>query len=319
MGMDLLSDALSMVRLTGAVIFSIKVDGPWCISAGAKLKDFAPALPQGTNHLVAFHVLLGGNCWLRCPPQPWVRARQGDAVVLPHGQLHLLGDHREQSPPSFRALLHRRALLDLRELHFTTGDGPRTEVLCGFLGCNRRAFSPLFGALPPMFVSGLGESAQPLVRYAVDEALSDAPGTASLRVRLAELMFLESLRGYIQTLPDSATGWLAGLRDPLVGRALQLMHEDPRAEWTVEALAERAACSRSFLAERFRNVIGEAPMHYLTRIRMNRAARRLCESRCSLETVAEEVGYTSSAAFQRAFKRHYGLPPGDWRRRQSAS
>jgi AraC family transcriptional regulator, alkane utilization regulator len=312
--MDLLSDALSMVRLTGAVIFRIRVEGPWCVAASARLEDFKPALPPGTNHLAAFHVVLSGECWLRCPPQGWAQAREGDAVVLPHGQPHDIGDHRQDNPPPIRAVLGGLSPLDLRDIRFNTGEGSRTEVLCGFLGCDRRAFSPLFAALPAMFVVALGEGAQPLIRYSVNEALSDAPGAQSLRVRLAELMFLESLRGYIRSLPPDATGWLAGLCDPLVSKALRLMHETPRSEWTVEALSERAACSRALLAERFKTVIGEAPMHYLTRVRMHHAARRLSDSGSSLETIADEVGYASSAAFQRAFKRCFGVPPGAWRR-----
>jgi AraC-like DNA-binding protein len=243
-----------------------------------------------------------------------VLARKGDAVVLPHGHLHELGDHRDKNPPSFKTLIGERSLLEVREFRFETGDGPQSEVLCGFLGCDQRAFSPFFSALPPMFVVGLNDSAEALVRYAVDEALRDDPGTGSLRVRMAELMFLESLRGYIRALPEDATGRLAALRDPLASKALCLMHESPHIEWTVEAMAERVACSRSLLAERFKAVIGEAPMHYLTRVRMQHAARRLSDSRCSVEAVADEVGYTSPAAFQRAFKRCFGVPPGTWRR-----
>jgi len=312
--MDLLSDALSMVRLTGAVIFRIQVEGPWCVTASSTLEDFKPALPPGTNHLAAFHVVLSGECWLRCPPQGWTLVREGDAVVLPHGQRHDIGDHRRDNPPPIHAVLGGLSPLDLRDLRFSTGTGSRTEVLCGFLGCDRRAFSPLFAALPAMFVVALGDGAQPLIRYSVNEALSDAPGAQSLRVRLAEVMFLESLRGYIRSLPPDATGWLAGLRDPLVSKALRLMHETPRTEWTVESLSERAACSRALLAERFKTVIGEAPMHYLTRLRMHHAARRLSDSGNSLEEIADAVGYASPAAFQRAFKRCFGVPPGTWRR-----
>lgn len=314
MAIDLLSDALSMVRLTGAVLFRVEVNGPWCISATPTLKDFAPALPARTDHLTVFHVVLSGGCWLRCPPGSWVRARPGDAMVLPHGQAHELGDHCDGGPRSFRALLGGRSPLDLRQLRFDTGTDPHTEVLCGFLGCDRRAFMPLFSALPAMFVVTLGHGAQPLIHYSLNEALSDAPGAHSLRVRLAELMFLESLREYIRALPSDATGWLAGLRDPEVSKALHAMHERPQADWTVDALAERSASSRSVLAERFKAVIGEAPMHYLTRLRMHHAARRLSDSGCSVEAVADEVGYASPAAFQRAFKRCFGVPPGAWRR-----
>lgn len=317
--MDLLSDALTMVRLSGAVLFRVNVNGSWCIKAGAGLDDLTPVLPRGTNHIIAFHVLLAGHCYLRRPPDDWILARPGDAIVLPHGDLHEVGDHPDDNPIEFRSILGGTPLTEVRDLHFDIESGPHVSLLCGFLGCDRRAFSPLFEALPPMFVTSLNENANGLVNYALDEALSDSPGSASLRVRMAELMFLETLRTFMSTLPDEASGWLAGLRDPFVGKAMRLMHESPGAEWTVESMAEHVACSRSFFAERFKAVIGETPMHYLTELRMLHAARRLRDSQNSIEAVAEEAGYASSAAFQRAFKRCFGVPPAAWRRETAHS
>ena len=181
MEIDLLSDALSMVRLAGAVIFRVDVRGPWCVSSSAKLEDFKQALPPTANQLVALHVLLSGECWLRCPPLGWVRARRGDAVVLPHGEPHHLSDRQDDHPAALGSVLRDRSLMELRHLRIDNGQAPHTEVLCGFLGCDRRAFAPLFSALPPVFVAQLGAGVQPLLRYAVDEALGDAPGCASLR------------------------------------------------------------------------------------------------------------------------------------------
>jgi len=312
--MDLLSDALAMVRLSGAVIFRVDVTGPWCITAASELDQIAGALPPGTNHVIAFHIVRAGECRLRCPPDDWVVARPGDALVLPHGHAHELGDHADNNPIHFKTLLGDRSLLDLRDMQFETGDGPHIELLCGFLGCDQRAFSPLFAGLPKLFISHLNDNASGLVNYAMEEALSKAAGSASLRVRMAELLFLETLREFMRSLPVDATGWLAGLRDPIIGKVLHLMHETPAEDWTVEVLASRAACSRSRLAERFKTVIGETPMHYLTRVRMQYAAHRLAESRCTVAGVADEVGYASSAAFQRAFKRCFGMPPAAWRR-----
>lgn len=311
---DLLSDVLAMVRLTGALIFRVSVQGPWCISAGATAAHLAPALPAGANHLIAFHIVLEGRCWVRHAPGAWEAIDAGDAVVFPHGGAHDIGDHRDDAPVAFTTVLGERALLDVRELRFDTGRGAPTSVLCGFLGCDRNTFTPLFAALPSQFVTRLNAGAAALVDYAVAEALSDHPGSRGLRLRMAELLFLDALRSFMRELPDEAAGWLAGLRDPIVGRALQLMHADPIRAWAVATLAREVACSRSILAQRFKAITGQAPMHYLTQLRMQRAAQQLAYSRSSVDAVAEDVGYASSAAFQRAFKRCHGMPPARWRR-----
>lgn len=211
-------------------------------------------------------------------------------------------------------LLAGGSILTARDLHFQhAGDG-RSKVLCGFLGSDRRAFAPLFAALPALFRVRYGEAAQDLLRYAVATVRREAPGAHALRLRVAELLFVEALRQYLAQLPDDATGWLAGLRDPLVGRALSLLHRDPARAWNVDRLARAVDASRSALASRFSTLIGEAPMHYLTRLRLQRAAQRLRDTACGIDVIAAEVGYASSAAFQRAFKRSYGAPPGAWRR-----
>jgi AraC-like DNA-binding protein len=235
-------------------------------------------------------------------------------VILSHGGVHEVCDRPGRMTSPFETLLGGQALADLRHVEVGSGAGPTLRLLCGFLGCDRRAFEPLCGSLPTLLEVDLGGRMDTLVRYATDNALDDSPGAAGLRSRFAELLFLSALRIHMSRLPGEATGWLAGLRDPLVGRALQVLHAQPCRRWTVDQLAASVASSRSVLAGRFRTIIGEPPMHYLARLRMQVAARRLDQGRHSIAHVADEVGYDSAAAFQRAFKRCFGVPPAAWRR-----
>lgn len=311
---DILSSVLAMVRLTGALIFRVDLQGPCGIAANPTVEKFAPLLPAGTNHVIVFHVVLGGECWIRQGESGWLSARSGEAVVMAHGGEHDLGDAPGREAVPLATMLGGQSPLELRHARLDTGPGEPVGLLCGFLGCDRRAFEPLLQSLPRIFKVTLGERLGTLVRYAVTDALDDRPGAASLRARMAELLFTETLRLHMDSLPANATGWLAGLRDPLVGRALHALHASPCRRWTVEALAAATASSRSSLAARFREMIGEPPMHYLTRLRMQLAARQLSDRTCSVASLADEIGYDSAAAFQRAFKRCFGVPPAAWRR-----
>lgn len=311
---DLLSDVLTLVRLTGALIFEVDLEGTWGVAGHPTVEKFSPLLPRGTTHVMAFHVVLQGRCWIRHASRGWFELPAGHAVVIAQGDPHDICDQPGRAPVPFTQMLGERSLLDVRRIRFENGSGGSARLLCGFLGCDRRAFEPLCRALPPLFEVKLGAPMDTLVRYAVDNTLDDSPGAAGLRGRLAELLFVSALRAYMRDLPVDATGWLAGVRDPLVGAALRALHAQPCRRWSVDELAASAASSRSVLSERFRSLIGEPPMHYLTRLRMQLAARRLSESRASIDSVADEVGYDSSAAFQRAFKRCFGTPPAAWRR-----
>lgn len=314
MSTDLLSDVLTLVRLTGALIFRLDVNGPWGVYACPAVDKFASLLPPGTSFIIAFHVVLEGECWIRLDGTDWVQVPTGAAAVITRGSAHDIADQPGRHTVPMASVLRGQSVLDLRHAHFETGTGATTGVLCGFLGCDCRAFAPLFNALPPMFKVALDAQHDKLVQFAIAETLDDRPGAACLRVRLAELLFLGALRAYMQALPADATGWLAGVRDPLVGRSLRALHAAPCRHWTVDELAAAVASSRSVLADRFKTVIGEPPMHYLTRLRMLLAARRLSETQQSIACVADEVGYDSCAAFQRAFKKSFGTPPAAWRR-----
>lgn len=319
MAVDPLSDALAMSHLTGASIFRIDAQGPWGVLSPPRDVQLARALPPVTNHIIVFHAVLEGECWCRLGPharsQEWFRLPTGHAVVLTRGDLHELADHPGRMCIPFEQTLGGRSLLDLRQERYAAGPGARCSLLCGFLGCDRRAFAALFGALPALFTVDIEPRGTALLHYAAHEALEERPGADALRVRMAELLLMEALSLYTQAMPPSATGLLAGLRDPLVERALQALHAAPDRAWSVEKLAADIDSSRSSLAGRFREVLEEAPMHYLTRLRMQRAALYLASRGCSVDQVAKEVGYASSAAFQRAFKRHFGVPPATWRRR----
>lgn len=310
---DLLSEVLALVRLAGALIFEVQTSGAWGVTSHPLIEKFALLLPPGTTRVIAFHVLLDGRCWVHHASCGWFEMQPGHAVVIAHGDPHDLCDCPGRAMESFESMLGGRSVTELRRVRLGHEPGESARILCGFVGCDQRAFAPLCQALPPLFKVALGARMDTLVRYAVTYGLDDDPGAAALRGRLAELLFLSALRVYMRDLPEGATGWLAGLRDPMVGRALQTLHQNPCRRWSVDELALAIASSRSTLAERFRTVIGEPPMHYLTRLRMQLAARRLDESRHSVAQVAGEVGYESSAAFQRAFKRCFGVPPAAWR------
>lgn len=314
--LDLISDALQQVRLGGAVLFRVSLRAPWSFVSGDGV-----SLPPPSSHVGIFHVLLEGECRVSLAGEVPRILRAGDAVILPHA-----APHRLEDPPGSEPLLVSRLLGDvpLAQVHDVDWPGPGrcTRILCGFLGYQRAAFGPLFDALPQLFTvhlgnDGPGRSLNALLAYAEDEVVSRRPGSNELRLRMTELLFVESLRRYMADLADDATGWLAAVRDPLVGRALMKLHESPAHAWTVTTLAKSVASSRSALAERFQALLSEPPIRYLNHWRMLLAARRLRDSRASIETIAEHVGYASPAAFQRAFKKQFGVSAGTWRKRES--
>jgi transcriptional regulator GlxA family with amidase domain len=195
--------------------------------------------------------------------------------------------------------------------------------VCGFLGCDRLEGNPLAGALPPVlrFDTRQGSSAAWMsssLEFAADEIAAHRAGSETILAKMSELMFVEALRRYVESLPEEQTGWLAGLKDPFVSRALSLMHKRLNEEWTVDDLGRQVGLSRSALADRFTRLIGEPPMRYLARWRLQVAANQLRNSDAPLAHIAEQVGYESEAAFNRAFKRSFGVPPATWRRNASA-
>jgi len=322
MGTDVLSELLSAVRLTGSVFFDVTATSPWVAEAPPSAK-IANDVTPGAQHAIEYHVVTQGACWISLVDgeafEP-VRLTEGDIAVMPHGDPHALS-----SEPGMRAApimeVHRRPA-DANALPFklTTGNAGAsdTHLVCGFFSCDVRPFNPLIESLPRFMRLGRGTSTASglldnFVRFAAAEANNKRAGSQSILNRLSELMFVEVIRMHMDQLAENNTGWLAGLRDPLVGRALTLLHARPAQSWTLEDLAAEAGASRSALAERFAHLTGYPPIQYLTQWRMQLAAKQLTDSNAKVAAVAGAVGYDSEAAFSRAFKKATGRSPSEWR------
>jgi AraC family transcriptional regulator, alkane utilization regulator len=312
---DALSDVLSAIRLDGAVYVNAEFTAPWCVATQYGLHTAAPKLPD-SDHVVFFHLLTDGACLARLAGESdIIEVKAGDLLLLPHDDLHVLGSDLKLPFSAVRTPPPETGLL---ELH-AGGGGAATRFICGYLACDRRASRALLGSLPPMLRISLGDISlsgwlADLLRVGVQESQAQRPGSQSLLAKLSELAFTEALRRYAQSNPPELKGWLAGLQDPYVGRALALLHGEAGRGWTVEELAREVALSRSALAERFTGLIGEPPMQYLTRWRLTLAAQALRTGSESIARIAERSGYDSEAAFTRAFKREFGIPPTAWRK-----
>jgi AraC-like DNA-binding protein len=287
----------------------------------------AAFLPMAKN-VVTFHLITEGSCLAQLSDgeSEALQLSAGDLLVVPHGETHIMASARD-------LLRSRSSRLTAEQLDMTPGEiirltqggnGEKTRVVCGFLACDEMLANPLLASLPRMFkvdmrsVSGSAWLESSL-RFAAEEAAVARPGGATVLARLSELLFVEAVRRCIDTLPEGEKNWLTGLRDRFVGRALSLLHAQPAHAWTVEELARKVGLSRSALAQRFSDFLGQPPMQYLARWRLQIAAQQLRDGEKSLADVAEQVGYESEAAFNRAFKREFGMPPATWRRSEAGS
>ncbi|MDT4801953.1 IS5 family transposase IS4811 [compost metagenome] len=246
-----------------------------------------------------------------------MRLVAGDAVIFPQGHAHRMTS-QPGLPPATGARLDAVLARRPRQLAYG-GGGPITRLVCGYLACDTRLAELLLAGLPPVVrVNVRGSSAgawlEASVRYALAEARSPRPGGEGVLAKLAEVLFIEVLRLYMNEQAEGRTGWLAGLGDRIVGTALSALHRSPAQAWTLEELARTAGTSRSVLAERFQQLVGSSPMQYLTQWRMLLAANLLSRSNAPLARIAEDVGYQTDTAFSRAFRREFGAPPAAWRR-----
>ena len=315
--MDALSDVLRAIRLTGAIFFDVRASEPWVAETPPGASIVGTIFP-GADHLVSYHVITRGSCWAGVAGEAPIRLSAGDVVVFPHGDQHAMS-----SAPGMHAApdlaLYRRPVDGQLPFKLSVGSAidESAQFVCGFLGCDARPFNPLLAALPRVVhLSGATSGAiGAFVQVALAEAREARPGGQCVLSHLSELMFVDVVRRYLETLPADRTGWLAGLRDPAVGRALTALHRSPERDWTLEGLAREAGLSRTALAERFTQFVGQPPMQYLTNWRMQIAATHLRSGTDSMATIAERVGYESEAAFSRAFKRALGEPPSAWRKR----
>ncbi|HWB45562.1 MAG TPA: AraC family transcriptional regulator [Hyphomicrobiaceae bacterium] len=321
--MDALSDVLRTVRLDGAVYLKGEMTAPWCVEGPANDLLCAAFLPLA-RHVVAYHLLTEGACWARISgsDDPPLEIRAGEILVVPRGEPHIMASSSE-------AARARPDVLGQESMSMAAGDiirlthgggGAMTSIVCGFLACDDVNVNPLLSSLPRLFKVDMrngGATAAWLetsMRFAVEEAAGPRAGSAMVLSKLSELLFVEALRRCIETLPEGEKNWLAGLRDRFVGKALTLLHAQPARAWTVDELAREVGLSRSALAQRFTEFLGQPPMQYLARWRLQIAAQSLKHDDEPIAVVAERVGYDSEAAFNRAFKREFGAPPASWRR-----
>ena len=322
--MEILSDVLRAVRLTGAMFFDVEATAPW-VAHTPPVGEIAGRIMPDSEHVMGFHAVLSGSCWAELPDDglPPLPLGPGDVIILPTGARHITSSAPGLYVEPNLARYHRPADHPLPfVLHKDGGGTEQARLACGYLGCDARPFNPLLDALPAVVharggAGGLGLVRQ-LIQAALDESRARRAGSEIVLARLSELLFVEVLRGHLDALPEEARGWFAGLRDRHVGAALRLMHARPAEPWTVEGLAREVGLSRSAFAERFAHYLGVGPMHYLTRWRLQLAARLLERPGIAVARVAEEAGYESEAAFNRAFKRLTGSPPAAWRRSRAA-
>jgi AraC-like DNA-binding protein len=292
---------------------------PWCIAARVGPEHCAPLLGPA-SHLISYHYVVEGHLCIRVDGDDGedLVIGTGEVVLLPRNDLHLMGSDLSLPPVAGGDIIQPPKDGGLYSIHHG-GTGARTRMICGFLGCASAEGNPVIATLPRILKlnveqGGAAEWIRTTFQYAAEEVATGRPGSETVLAKLSELLFVESVRRYAEGLPDGQTGWLAGLREPYVARALALLHRDIARRWTVDDLGREIGLSRSALADRFIRLIGMPPMHYLANWRMQVATQRLRNTSASIAQVAEIVGYDSEAAFSRAFKKAFGAAPATWRR-----
>ncbi|MGH8667389.1 MAG: AraC family transcriptional regulator [Burkholderiales bacterium] len=320
--MDALSDALRVLQLTGAVFLDAEFTAPWCVQSDSG-HPILPDAPSGPNS-VFFHVLTEGHCKARLiQGGEALQLAAGDLIILPRADTHLIGSDLRLAPTDANTLVLPATNGGMLRIEHG-GGGERTRFVCGFLSCDHRLCGPMLESLPRILKVPLGNGPAliwltSLMQAGTMETSAPRPGGETVLAKLSELLFVEAIRRYIELLPERETGWLAGLRDRFVGRALAKLHERPDYDWTVEELAVAVGLSRSALSQRFTDLIGQPPIQYLTRWRLTIAAQRLRRDNASLARIAADGGYDSEQAFNRAFKRTFGTTPAAWRREARAT
>jgi AraC-like DNA-binding protein len=317
--MDALSDVLRAVRLSGAVFFNVSAFAPW-VAETPRGREIVAGMFPGSDHLISYHVITSGDCFAVVEGEPALKLQAGDVVVFPHGDTHVLTSRPGlRSPPDLSMYQRREGVPMPFSLSMGVGEKDPARLVCGFLGCDSRPYNPLLSALPRILCvhDGDGGAIDTLVKFALHESQAPRMGGSAVLGRLSELMFVDVVRRYLESLPAERMDWLSGLRDPFIGNALSALHRSPARDWTLETLAREIGLSRSAFAERFTQFVGHPPMQYLANWRMQLAANHLRSGTETVLSVANRVGYESEAAFSRAFKKAVGVPPGEWRREQA--
>lgn len=322
--MDTLSEVLDAIRLTGAVFLEMTLRERWSYRT-APARAIADVLMPHADHVIPYHLVTAGSCYARLVDGEPVRLQSGDVILFPFGDRHILTAAGRSSSKLRPVEITGKSLGSLiargQVRPFESGErGHATRIVCGFLACDAHLARPIIRSLPRLLQvslrsTGIAAWVKSSIEFSVAQSAARRPGSAMVLARLSEVLFAEALRQYMEHNPHRQTGWLGALKDQIVGKALALLHERPEYPWTVDELARQAGTSRSALAERFTAMTGLPPIQYLTLWRLALAGARLRHSDASILTVATDVGYESEAAFNRAFKREFGVPPARWRKR----
>ena len=319
--MDTLSEVLKAVTLKGAIFFNAEFFAPWSFRSPAT-KLLTPYLGQENAHVIVYHLVVDGDAWIQLEGGSRVEVKAGDIVIFPHGDTHLMGNGVPSEPvdhaKDLQRILSRGLAIERRGT-----DGPRTKFICGYMVCDPHLSRLVLGGLPPLLKVNIRDEAtgqwlENSIMFSVAKSAEQEAGTEAVLAKLAETLFIETLRRYAAKLPPAQSGWLAGMRDSEVGKALLFLHQQPAHDWTIGSLATKVGVSRAVLAERFRHYLGEPPIAYLTRLRLQLGARLLRTTRESVAEIAMKVGY-SEAAFNRAFRRTFGAPPARFRKSENSS
>jgi AraC-like DNA-binding protein len=321
--MDAFSEILSGVKLKGAVFFCAEFSAPWGFST-PQSSMLAPTLAPDAEHIVVYHLLIEGHAIVESGDEPALQLGPGDIVIFPHGDAHHMSSGKEAVRPFPNYGVYEKIQArDLSPLQ-AGGGGATSRFVCGYMTCDPNVCRPILGGLPPVFKINIradrsGQWIESSILHLVEEAASGRVGSEAMLAKLSEALFVDTLRRYVGGLPEQQTGWLAGTRDPIVGKSLALLHSRVAQPWTIADLADEVGISRSALVERFTRYLAEPPMTYLTRWRLQLAARSLEKTSRGVADIAADVGYESEAAFNRAFKREYGQPPGRYRTDRKSS
>jgi AraC-like DNA-binding protein len=320
-GADALSEVLRSVRLSGGMFLEASFTAPWCVMSKIDPEDCRPFLAAPLQ-VIAYHYVVEGRMLVGIGGHDPVEVRAGETVLLPRNDPHLLCSSIGLRPVYAHDLIQPgNAGGLLRIAH--GGGGETTRIICGFLGSDQDR-NPLIATLPRILTVDMGlarssEWIESSLRFAIQGLQQGQLGSSMVVSRLSELMFVEAVRSYAATLPTEQRGWLAGIRDPIIGRALALVHSSLDRPCTAETLARDVALSRSAFSDRFTALVGMPPKRYLTFWRMQVAKDKLRGGRQPIAQIAYQVGYEAEAAFIRAFKREFGVPPGIWRRQAQSS
>ena len=333
--MDVLSEVLRVVRLSGVIHFRGEFTEPWALSS-SRPEMLAARLKVPDGSVTPFHVFIDGSCVVTSGKLPPIRIGTGDVIIFPRGDQHVMASDPGLKPVPIREIYSQPSLERITVLQHG-GGGAAATFICGFLRSDQQ-FDPLLKSLPAVICvraqagkleletfDDTGAQSHPIehrqeaewwqasLRYLISEAAAPGPGNRAVLARLTESLFVEVLRWQLRFTPHGQGGWLAGLHDPQISRVLKLLHALPERAWTVDELAKEVAMSRAALAKRFVELIGQSPIQYLAGWRMHVAKHLLRESTFGIGEIAGRVGYESETAFNRAFRREVGSPPATWR------